>query len=57
MKQAADGLKKLLQTPQKIQQLWDIVSSVASPADTMISHDLDGITNAADQFIQMIANN
>lgn len=57
MKQASEGLKKFLKTVQKIQQVLDVVSSVAMLADAIISHDLGGITTGIDQLIQMVANN
>jgi hypothetical protein len=57
IKQATDGLKKFLKTAQKIQQVLDIVSSVASLADSIISHDAGGIAAGIDQIIQMVGNN
>ena len=56
LQQASDGLKKFLKTAQKIQQVLDIVSSVASLAEAVISHDVDGIINETDQIIQMAGN-
>ena|SRR5580765_3628299 len=56
MKQATDDLKKFLKTAQKIQQVLDIVGVIASLADAIISHDVEGITLGIDQFIQMVAN-
>ena len=57
LKQATEGLKKFLKTAQKIQQVLDIVSNIASLAGAIISHDLSGITLGIDEIIQMIANN
>jgi hypothetical protein len=57
LKQATEGLKKFLQTAQKIQQVLDIVSSVAGLADAIISLDPEGITTGIDQFIRMVGNN
>lgn len=57
LKQATDKLNKFLKTAQKIQQVLDIVGSIASLADSIISHDVEGITSGIDQIIQMAANN
>jgi phage host-nuclease inhibitor protein Gam len=57
LKKATEGLKKFLQTTQKIQQVLDIVSNIASLADAIISHDVEGITLGIDQIIQMVGNN
>jgi len=54
---AAEGLNKFLKTARKIQEVLDIVESVASLADAIISHDLEGITMGIDQVIQMVGNN
>ena len=57
VKQATESLKKFLKTTQKIQQVLDIVGLVASLADAIISHDLDGIAGGIDQVVQMLSNN
>ena len=57
IRQATEGLKKFLKTAQKIQQVLDIVGSVASLADSIISHDINGVTTGINQVIQMLANN
>jgi hypothetical protein len=57
IKQATIGLKKFLKMARKIQQVLDIAGSFASLADSIISHDVEGITIGIDQVIQMVANN
>ena len=57
LKQATEELKKFLRTTEKIQQVLDIVDSIASLADSIISHDVEGITAGIDQIIQMMGNN
>jgi hypothetical protein len=57
IKEATEELKKFLKTAQTIQQVLDIVGSVASLADSIISHDIGGITAGINQVIQMLANN
>jgi hypothetical protein len=57
IKQATEGLKKFLKTAQKIQQVLDIVSSIAALADSIINLDVEGITVGIDQLIQMVGNN
>ena len=53
---ATAGLNKFLKTAQKIQQVIDIVSSIASLADSIISHDIGGIAKGIDQVVQMLSN-
>jgi hypothetical protein len=57
LKQGTEDLKKFLKAAQKIQQVLDIVSIIASLADAIISHDVKGIAVEIDQFIQLVGNN
>ncbi|HEY4936679.1 MAG TPA: hypothetical protein VII44_08870 [Puia sp.] len=57
LKLATDGLKKFLRTAQKIQQVLDIVDTIASLADAIISLDVEGIAVGTDKIIQMLGNN
>jgi methyl-accepting chemotaxis protein len=57
LQEAAGGLKKFLKTVQKIQQVLDVVSSVASLAEAIISQNVNGIAVETDQIIQMLGNN
>jgi phage host-nuclease inhibitor protein Gam len=56
LQQATDGLKKFLRTTREIQQVLDIVSSIAGMADAIITHDIEGIAVETDQIIQMVGN-
>jgi hypothetical protein len=53
---ATAALNKFLKTAQKIQQVIDIVSSIASLADSIISHDIGGIAKDIDAVVQMLSN-
>ena len=57
LKQATDKLNKFLKTAQKIKQVLDIVSNIASLADAIISHDMEGITVGINQIMQVLGNN
>ena len=57
LNQAYERLNKFLKTAKKIQQAFDIVGSVASPAEAIISHDVGGISAGINQIIQLVANN
>jgi hypothetical protein len=57
LKQATDNLNKFLKTAQKIKQVLDIVSNIASLADAIISHDMEGITVGINQIMQELGNN
>lgn len=52
----SESLKKFLKTAQKIQQVLDIVSSVASLAESIISHDPGGIAAGIDDFTKLVSN-
>lgn len=56
LQQATDQLRKFLKTAVKIQQVLDIVSSITSLADAIISHDVEGISEGIDGIIQMVGN-
>jgi hypothetical protein len=56
LKQATDGLKKFLKTAQKIQQVLDIVSNIASLADAIISLNPGAIADGIDEIVQMVGN-
>jgi hypothetical protein len=57
LQKASVNLKKFLNTALEIQQVLDIVGSIASLADAIISHDVEGITSGIDQIVQMAGNN
>jgi hypothetical protein len=56
LRAAAEGLNKFLKTAEKIEVVLDLVSSVASLASAVISHDIEGITEGIDQIIQLVGN-
>ena len=56
LRAAAEALNKFLKTAQKIEVVLDLVSSVASLASAVISHDIGGITEGIDQIIQLVGN-
>lgn len=53
MQVASEELKRFLQKAQKIQQVLEIVSILASLADAIASQDLDSIISGIDNTIRM----